>query len=153
MLRRRTPLGTPHLSPDVVAELSEMAQAALPLETGGILLGWYEHHDIRITDAIAVEDPAATATSYSRGNEAGNAALAAYMKGQPAGSPLGYVGEWHSHPGPAGPSPLDMLSFIGIAEAANQPLVQVVMALHGNEWRPVVRMSRITSRFSTRRRR
>ena len=78
MLRRRTPLGTPHLSPDVVAELSEMAQAALPLETGGILLGWYEHHDIRITDAIAVEDPAATATSYSRGNEAGNAALAAY---------------------------------------------------------------------------
>ena len=150
MLRRRTPLGTPHLSPDVVAELSEMAQAARPLETGGILLGWYEHHDIRITDAIAVEDPAATVNVVQPWERS---AAAAYMKGQPAGSPLGYVGEWHSHPGPAGPSPLDMLSFIGIAEAANQPLVQVVMALHGNEWRPVVRMSRITSRFSARRRR
>ena len=63
MLRRRAPLGTPHVSPEVVAKLSDLAEAALPLETGGILLGWYEHHDIRVTDGIVVDDPAATPVS------------------------------------------------------------------------------------------
>ena len=139
------------LAPQAIAKLSTFAQAALPLETGGILLGWYEHDDIHVADVVVVDDPSATATSYRRGREEGNMALATYMKSGPVDSPIGYVGEWHSHPGPSGPSPLDTSSFIAITGTAKRPLAQVVMTLHGHEWRPIVCMSRFNSRFRGRR--
>lgn len=151
-MRRAKPPPLVALAPDVVSKLSVLAQMALPLETGGILLGWYQLDDIHVADAIVVPDPSATATSYRRGRVEGNEVLAAYMMDHPEDTPVGYVGEWHSHPGSAGPSPLDMLSFLNITQSANQPLAQVVMTLQHDGWQLVVCMSRFKKRFGRRRR-
>jgi hypothetical protein len=136
-----------NLGPDVQEKLAGLAQAALPLETGGILLGWYNDADIQVVDAIVVDDPCATATSYHRGREQGNEALAAFLNSQGVGSPVGYVGEWHSHTGAVGPSALDAFSFASITRAAKRPLVLVVMALDTDHWEPFVRVSQLVGRF------
>ena len=150
-MKRKRSLPSVELSPATVAKLSGLAQAALPVETGGILLGWHHQGNIHVVDAIAVEDPSATESAFWRRHEAGNAALSAYMDDQEAGSPVGYVGEWHSHPGPAGPSLRDKLSFIRITQSAGRPLAQVIIALHGHHWEPIVSISRFTAGFVRRR--
>jgi proteasome lid subunit RPN8/RPN11 len=89
------------LSGPVLAELRAAAGAALPRETGGLLLGWWDTHDVSeviiVRHAIEVPDRRATPTSWVRRPRAAQAALsrALALLSHPL---LGYVGDWHSHP-------------------------------------------------------
>ena len=89
------------LSGPVHAELRAAAGAALPRETGGLLLGWWDIRDtaevIIVRHAIEVPDRRATLTSWVRRPRAAQAELsrALAVLCHPL---LGYVGDWHSHP-------------------------------------------------------
>jgi hypothetical protein len=89
------------MSGPALAELNAAAQAALPKETGGLLLGWWDTCEaaetVIVRHAIEVPDRQATPTSWVRRPRAAQAALswALTTLGHPL---LGYVGDWHSHP-------------------------------------------------------
>lgn len=87
--------------------IESAGSACLPQETGGILLGWRTPTTVHVERAVEVVDDQATSTTYERDHERSEAALAAALKDEPAGSPVGYVGEWHTHPGACGPSAMD----------------------------------------------
>lgn len=83
----------------VLARLRELRAAALPSETGGILVG---HHDMQrrilyVVDALpAPPDSEGRPVFFTRGCE-GLQQRVRDMESMTAGS-LTYVGEWHSHP-------------------------------------------------------
>lgn len=83
----------------LVAHLKQLRLAALPNETGGVLLGY---HDFNVGAIVLVD--ALSAPSDSRSNpgsfERGTAGLMQAVREasvRTAGI-VGYVGEWHSHP-------------------------------------------------------
>lgn len=125
------------LKPEAHGRLAELAQAALPNEAGGVLIGWYGSGELHVTDAIGVDDPNAGPSSYERTNLAANKALRAYLASRSNGDPSGYVGEWHSHPAAVGPSPVDKLSFLNIAAKANRPLAMIVVVRQEDGWEPM----------------
>lgn len=76
-------------------------------ETGGVLLGWRHDRGVYVHDALVVPDSHAKHTSYRRRHKPASDVLATALSGLADGSPIGYVGEWHSHPAPTGPSWVD----------------------------------------------
>lgn len=83
-----------------VAKLIELRYAKLPVETGGILLGYIDHKSCRIyiVDVLgAPADSEETETSFIRGTE-GLSEILTEAKKRTAGI-VTYLGEWHSHPG------------------------------------------------------
>lgn len=107
------------------------AENALPRETGGILLGW--RHDpagngFHVVGALEVVDPKSGRATYHRRHARAQTALAAALV-RLDDPDIGYVGEWHSHPQPQGPSPLDRHSIRCFALRHDNPIVLVVPAL------------------------
>jgi len=118
------------------------AEDGLPSETGGILLGWHEDALIHVDVALEVPDRRSTRTTYERDHVAATEILAERLALEPAGSPLGYVGEWHSHPLPAGPSPQDFRTLAEIARRVASPVALIVLARsHDGTWTPQVRVT------------
>ncbi|MGI8711568.1 MAG: Mov34/MPN/PAD-1 family protein [Acidimicrobiales bacterium] len=76
-------------------------------ETGGVLLGWRHEKGIYVHDALVVSDSHAKHTFYRRRHKPATDVLDAALAVLPGASPIGYVGEWHSHPAPTGPSWVD----------------------------------------------
>lgn len=119
-----------HLGSNAVEAITERGWVALPYETGGLLLGWYEA-DGGVWIDRAIEVPARTAGThhYERTAEAAQAALDAALADEPEGSPIGYVGEWHTHPEPCGPSDVDLETLVALGQDRDSgPLVLVVCA-------------------------
>ena len=125
---------TVNLSETAKADLSAYAESSLPNETGGLLIGWYTGTEIHVSDAVVVDDGQAGPTSYVRTNQAGNATLQRYLAERSPSDPSGYLGDWHTHPAPAGPSPLDRLTFLKLAARARRPLAMVVVVRDGDGW-------------------
>ncbi|MDP9401938.1 MAG: ThiF family adenylyltransferase [Actinomycetota bacterium] len=92
-------------------QLRELVRAALPVETGGILLGC--HVDARPVVAEVVELPDADATENHYRIPEG-AAQAAVVAARERDGRVGYLGEWHSHPSGEGPSPLDVAAMLAL---------------------------------------
>jgi hypothetical protein len=46
-----------------------------------------------------------------------------------AGTVLGYVGEWHSHPAPLGASTQDLEELTRISQGTGQPIALIVLVL------------------------
>jgi hypothetical protein len=107
--------------------LAELANAAYPFETGGILLGWWADDALHIVRGVEVLDPQATNTSYNRKHETAASALAAALHAEPRDSLLGYVGEWHCHPTACPPSTQDRRELQALGRATRDPLVMAVM--------------------------
>jgi hypothetical protein len=83
----------------LAAHLNALRLAALPNETGGVLLGYHDFNvgAIVLVDALpAPSDSRASPGSFERGI-AGLAETVQDASGRTAGI-VGYVGEWHSHP-------------------------------------------------------
>lgn len=83
----------------LVAHLKQLRLAALPNETGGVLLGYHDFNvgAIVLVDALpAPPDSSASPGSFERGTEGLLKAVQAASR-RTAGI-VGYVGEWHSHP-------------------------------------------------------
>lgn len=76
-------------------------------ETGGVLLGWRHDRGVYVHEALVVPDSHAKHTFYRRRHKPATEALDAAFAALPDASPIGYVGEWHSHPAPTGPSWVD----------------------------------------------
>jgi integrative and conjugative element protein (TIGR02256 family) len=83
----------------LVAQVKQLRLAALPNETGGVLLGYHDFNvgAIVLVDALpAPSDSCASPGSFERGTEGLTKAVQAAST-RTAGI-VGYVGEWHSHP-------------------------------------------------------
>ncbi|CAI9388186.1 SAVED domain-containing protein [Microbacterium sp. T2.11-28] len=98
----------------------------LPLETGGILLGYREIDNVVITHALVVDGGGATQDRYVRDDVRANERLAEFLSNRSEDDPIGYVGEWHSHPAPSGPSRIDRNAMRGAAKAAHGPVALLI---------------------------
>lgn len=100
----------------------------LPRETGGILLGYQENRTIVATHALVVEGQGTTNDRYVRDDVRANKLLKEFLEQRADGDPIGYVGEWHSHPSPSGPSPIDHVAMRATAKDSSNPIALLVFA-------------------------
>jgi integrative and conjugative element protein (TIGR02256 family) len=104
----------------------DAARAALPDETGGILLGFHTPDLIVVTRILLVPDPHSSRHSYLRHRLRAQAQMAANHTDLP--SIVGYVGEWHTHPADLGPSRTDARTLGATARLAASPVALIVLA-------------------------
>lgn len=115
------------LHPEAATQMHEALHAALPQETGGILVGWRNDGNVIVTDALVVADEHADGSNYNRRQASATAVLNRYLAS--ATNPLaGYVGEWHTHPQPCPPSPTDIASIAAAANQTDAPVAIIVLA-------------------------
>lgn len=107
--------------------IRRVAMDHVPEETGGILLGHREDGNVVVTHAIVVPPPEASRNRYVRLDDRADEQLQDYLRDREANDPAGYVGEWHSHPGPPGPSSLDIASTREIASTVGRSIALVVV--------------------------
>jgi integrative and conjugative element protein (TIGR02256 family) len=124
---------TVHLDEGLEAKLHEMRNNALPVETGGILLGYHDLNlkEIVIVDALPPPSDSRHSTGYFERGVDG--LLEAYQEVQRrTADVVGYLGEWHSHPKghSANPSTDDVLQLfklaIGMADEG-LPVLQLIV--------------------------
>lgn len=106
---------------------------ALPRETGGLLLGCYTENGPRVTEAYVVPDPRATRIRYRRDAVAAACILGARIRADDSGT-LGYIGEWHTHPLPIGPSATDVHASGRLASTGGHDIALLVLALGTRGW-------------------
>jgi integrative and conjugative element protein (TIGR02256 family) len=111
-------------------EIATRTEQCLPNETGGILLGYREDDRFVVTDALAVVTVAPARTTYIRDDIAANVLLQRELANRPAEDPVGYIGEWHSHPRPCGPSAVDIGALKSIVKRARTRVILVIYAPH-----------------------
>lgn len=117
------------------ADLRAAVRAALPNETGGILLGWRTASGLFVGQAAEVPDPDATTHRYERNFASAKEMLQAALANQPSDSLLGYVGEWHSHPAPVAASNADLRWIRHLARDLGGPIALVIASLTADTWR------------------
>ncbi|MFJ8221354.1 SAVED domain-containing protein [Streptomyces griseus] len=105
----------------------------LPRETGGILLGYQEDANVVVTHALVVDEQGASTHRYVRDDVKANALLAEFLAPRADDDPTGYVGEWHSHPAPSGPSPTDLAAMRAMAREYDGPIALLVYAPGGTD--------------------
>src|SRR5215204_2821413 len=110
-----------------IESIRQHSAAALPHETGGLLLGWWKPDAVIIKHAIEVPDPEATATSWRRVEATAQRALDHALR-RLAHPWLGYVGDWHSHPSPCQPSTTDIAAIVRASLQFSEPLVLLVLS-------------------------
>lgn len=111
---------------DAHETIASEAAKRLPLETGGILLGYREADNLVITHALVVDGGGATKDRYVRDDVRANERLAGFLSDRAEDDPIGYVGEWHSHPAPSGPSTIDRNAMRAAAKAADGPVALLI---------------------------
>ncbi len=109
--------------------LGAAARASLRAERGGILIGYRERHDVVVEDIVQVPDSTAGRTTYLRREGPAQQALDAYLNRAGGDDALGYVGEWHTHPRLAPPSPVDHRAMRTMTRRNRQPVALIVAAL------------------------
>ena len=103
----------------------------LPQEAGGIILGYQEDGTLVVTHALVVNGQGATATKYVRDDTRANALLDSFLEHRAGDDPIGYIGEWHSHPAPCAPSQIDHAAMRATAKASGGPVALLVYAPGG----------------------
>lgn len=114
------------LRTDAYEAITSATAESLPNETGGILLGYHEDDNIVVTHVLVVSRRGAPTNRYVRDDNLANDLLADFLAQRSADDPTGYVGEWHSHPAPSGPSSIDIAAIRDTAKASGSPLALVV---------------------------
>lgn len=97
-------------------------------ETGGILLGCRQPDGLYVAQVIEVPDNQAHHASYRRRHREAQTALGHVIEGLPVDTPLGYVGEWHTHPAPVGPSCTDRCELKRFSRRAGGQIGMIVLA-------------------------
>ena len=97
-------------------------------ETGGVLLGWRHGTGVCVSEFIEVPDHRSTRSSYLRSDTAATQRLQDILGGLPEGSPEGYVGEWHTHLAPQGPSRTDRSHLKKISRIRRDGVALIVLA-------------------------
>jgi hypothetical protein len=108
---------------------------------------------IAVDRFLEVADRQASSHSYRRRHRIAEAALSEALSSGNAGTVLGYVGEWHSHPAPLGASSRDLEELTRISQGTAQPIALIVLVpessrqpwamrgwvgLRGQQWRAEV---------------
>ena len=109
----------------------EAGSAALPKETGGILLGFRIPDGLVATRFLLVEDTGSSTHSYLLRHRLARRQLDAVRRH--AGPAVGYVGDWHTHPKDIGPSPRDARSIAAACRDAAGPVTLIVLSYAGSE--------------------
>ncbi|MDP9333260.1 MAG: ThiF family adenylyltransferase [Actinomycetota bacterium] len=110
----------------------DAARRALPNETGGILLGCTIAHRTIVAEAVEILDDHATPSQYRVPADSTGVAVS---RARERDGRLGYVGEWHSHPSGAGPSPLDIATMISARDDSGHES-PVLLLVHPSTGRP-----------------
>lgn len=97
-------------------------------ETGGILLGWRGDGDLYVSSVTEVPDREVHRASYRRRYWEAEGALRQALAELPPDSPVGYVGEWHTHPAPVGPSCSDRRELKRFSKASGGRIGMIVCA-------------------------
>ncbi|WP_068200265.1 Mov34/MPN/PAD-1 family protein [Isoptericola dokdonensis] len=97
-----------------------------PLEAGGVLTGYRDGDAIVVTHAIVVPDATHRRHVYVRDDVGANELLRQFIADRDPDDPTGYVGEWHSHPAPIGPSNVDASTLRELALLAQGPIALLV---------------------------
>lgn len=105
----------------------------LPMETGGILLGYREGVNVVVTHALVVSGQGASPIKYVRNDVRANAILTGFLAERAEDDPTGYIGEWHSHPASCGPSPTDVAAMRATAKTSDDPIALLVHAPGGDD--------------------
>jgi hypothetical protein len=115
-----------------------IASERLPKETGGILIGYRESNTVKVNMFVEVPDEKAGRYSYIRRHATAEAALGEVLRSKPALSPMGYVGEWHTHPGSVGASRQDLQEVSLVAKHALGVIAFIVLTFDMtlNTWVP-----------------
>lgn len=103
----------------------------LPRETGGILLGYQENSTVVVIQALVVDGHRTATDRYVRDDVRANAILTGFLAQRADDDPIGYIGEWHSHPTPSGPSPIDRDAMRATARGSGSPIALLVYAPTG----------------------
>lgn len=103
-------------------------------EIGGVLFGAREGDDVHVVEVVQVQDPAATRRRFVLHRELREATIARYLAELPCGSPVGYVGTWHSHPADKGPSFVDRRTFRRQVREAPDTIAMLIVASADGEW-------------------
>jgi len=122
---------TLRLSSQALDLASRHAAEAVPLETGGILVGWWEDRAAVLHDFLLVPDRKAGHYQYLRSHRAAEAVLREYLDGC-EDTRVGYIGEWHTHPAPQPPSTIDRAALAAIVSRSRAPAALVVLMV-GND--------------------
>lgn len=118
--------------------ITDSASLQAERETGGILLGWRHSSGVYVSDAVEVPDRRAGRSQYVRRHGLASESLNRFLDTLPAQSPVGYVGEWHTHPAPQGPSRIDRRRLKGISRHLHDDIALIV-ASHdprSGAWKP-----------------
>lgn len=121
------------LSQDAYEAIATETAKHLPVETGGILLGYREGTNLVVTHALMVDGQGASGVRYVRDDVRANSLLDAFLAERDRDDPVGYIGEWHSHPAPQGPSPIDVAAIRATAKTSEGPIALLVHAPGGDE--------------------
>lgn len=113
--------------------ITRASRRTLPREVGGLLLGYYTRKGPLVVAAPVVPDPRATRIRYRRDATTARRILEEHM-GRDRSELTGYVGEWHSHPLPVGPSGTDIGSVRALAQAGGHDVRLLVAALGPGGW-------------------
>lgn len=135
---RRAP--TLRLRSSSLQQMIATAEAALPNECGGILVGHREGRDIHVSSAIPVPDQNPSRGGFVRSYESAQELLDEILAEVSAAS-LGWVGEWHSHPKPSRPSPRDLHEISRLSREDGQPVALIVLVRDGADWNPIARVA------------
>jgi integrative and conjugative element protein (TIGR02256 family) len=118
------------------------SELGLPNETGGVLVGYADATNRTVITGIVGPGPRAfrTPTRFRRdGNYAQREVDRLHRESDGRDD---YVGEWHSHPAPVGPSSFDRESMGWIGEneryRRERPLLIIMQRTRWRSWRPLV---------------
>lgn len=122
-----------YIDDGVLQQLQLLRQKALPNETGGVLLGYYDFNIQAVVIVLGLPAPLdskASPTSFERGIDSVAAAVKA-ASDRTAGI-VRYVGEWHSHPPKhsASPSKDDLFQIINLTikmDDEGLPAIQIII--------------------------
>ena len=108
-------------------------------ETGGILLGWRHTEGVYVSQFIEIEDRHATRTGYLRRHAPATKQLEESIGELSDGSPIGYVGEWHTHPARVSPSRTDRSELKRISKNRHADIALIVAVYDPGvaEWVPL----------------
>lgn len=118
------------ISAEVIKALSSAATAALPFETGGLLIGWRDGENVVVRASLQLRTPNARTNRFDIDAKRATRALKRHLR-MTSNSLEGYVGAWHTHPALAPPSETDIDTFCASAAATHAPLAFVVLATDG----------------------
>jgi len=116
------------LRDDAVAVIVGTTAVDLPHEAGGILLGYRQQGRTIVTDALAVPSTSGSRDRYHRDDVLANDLLTQWRSERSSDDPVGYVGEWHSHPAGAGVSSIDRAAIRDTAASGRAETALVVFA-------------------------